>query len=78
MKNKALCSLALGAALTMSTLLGMQRDTAPTPRCLYYAETPSGVEAYYGLEDAQEALRAVGVDPMNTPEGYDITSVAGC
>lgn len=64
----------LGSVLVLSSVTAGGHQQ----RCLYYAETPTGTEAYYGLEDAQEALRAVGVDPFNLPEGYDVTSRAGC
>lgn len=70
-----LATLVLGAALTLSSLTAGRAWPQP---CLYYAETPTGTEAYYGLEDAQDALRAIGVDPFNTPVGYDVTSRRGC
>lgn len=41
----------------------------PAP-CLYYLVTP--------LQDAKNAMRTLGVDPLHTPYGYDITSRAGC
>jgi hypothetical protein len=72
---KSLVTFTVGAGLVLSSLLTRGGGAAP---CLYYAETPYGTEAYYGLEDAQEALRAVGVDYRNTPSGYDIVSKAGC
>lgn len=50
---------------------------APAP-CLYNAETPTRTEAFYSLADAQGYLRSIGVDPLNVPEGYDITSRPGC
>lgn len=73
---KALASFLAGVALCAASLHGT--STAQPPRCLYYAETPTGTEAYLGLEDAQQALQALGVDPANTPFGYDITSAPGC
>lgn len=64
-----------GATMTLSALLCSRAKAQP---CLYFVETPGSVEAYYGLEDAQDALRVVGVDWKDTPVGYDIVSRPGC
>lgn len=75
---KALASFAAGVALCVASLTGTGTPAPVSAPCLYYAETPTGTSVWLGLEDAQEALRAAGVDPYTTPEGYDITSRAGC
>lgn len=74
---KSLLTFTTGAVLCMSALLPRESTLVPQP-CLYYAETPDGTEAYYSLEDAQQALADQGVDYRNVPSGYDITSKQGC
>ncbi len=77
---KSLFTFVAGFTFCAAALTGghVERSQTILEPCLYYAETPTGTEAYYGLEDAQEALRHLGVDLANTPVGYDITSRAGC
>lgn len=48
-------------------------------RCVYNVETPYGTDAWLSLADARNAMVTMyGVNPDNTPYGYDITSKAGC
>ena len=78
---KALASFLAGLTLCAASLSGTGTPapiTLPAGTCLYYAETPTETQAFYGLVDAQNYLRGLGIDPNNVPEGYDITSKAGC
>lgn len=75
---KALASFAAGVALCAASLTGTGRPAPAAAPCLYYAETPTGTSVWLGLEDAQQALRDLGIDPYAVPAGYDVTSRAGC
>lgn len=76
---KILVGVAAGAVLTVNGifLVGMAK-MAYEPPCQYILETPSANESYWSLQDARNAMSALGVDPSNTPEGWDIVSRKGC
>jgi hypothetical protein len=65
--------LVVGATLVVGSLLSKTQD-----RCLYFVETPTRTDAYLSLQDAYQAMQNLGIDPRNTPDGYDVTSKTGC
>lgn len=77
---KKLGYLAIGAVLTVNSffIVDMARVAYSSPACTYVVETPVRSDAYWSLQDARNALQDLGVDPANTPVGYDIVSRAGC